>query len=438
MKMKIESKPQSVNKFYFLEYFYVLLKSIESYSNQDNVFDSFKNLKQEHQLGESKYKKLTFEKEELSKTQVDRYRYTFEQVIGEAEAYGLIHKKKEELLLSEKGHKALIVYQEKGLLEFNRYLLPLMENKYHAFYYLINFFYRANKKKGGLLIFPNYSPLKLHFERADIKTTVDIEHYSSVLVKKMEEEIAEYIGEKRDLEKQHNTLMERLIKTGLLPSEKNERFVPKKYNSIIKRFRDFWLNYFLKDIYGYQYSLNSFDIWIYRGKQIGIMHATEFYPNSNGRIVYPTSIIIDFKASKDFNKIFEYNNGYSLFIHHPSWDNEQTQEEFVKSLTNAYFDVRKTSRSYFVSLADVREIVCYNMKIPEYLFDDFLKKAYRLNLTKQLNIHFSLEADKLPQETNAIYIKREPVMIDDRYRNIIAIDITRGDRKHGKIIEKTE
>jgi hypothetical protein len=27
-------------------------------------------------------------------------------------------------------------------------------------------------------------------------------------------------------------------------------------------------------------------------------------------------------------------------------------------------------------------------------------------------------------------------MIDERYRNIIAIDITRGDRQHGKVIEK--
>ena len=57
----IISKPQSVNRFYFLDYFYVLLKSVENYSNIDKVFDSFKIMKQKYQLGESKYKKLTIE-----------------------------------------------------------------------------------------------------------------------------------------------------------------------------------------------------------------------------------------------------------------------------------------------------------------------------------------------------------------------------------------
>jgi len=34
-----------------------------------------------------------------------------------------------------------------------------------------------------------------------------------------------------------------------------------------------------------------------------------------------------------------------------------------------------------------------------------------------------------------MYLKHEPIMIDERYRNIIAIDITRGDRQYGKVAE---
>ena len=49
--MDTTGKPlQSVKKFYFLEYFYVLLKSIEKYSDREQVFNSFKILKQEHRL----------------------------------------------------------------------------------------------------------------------------------------------------------------------------------------------------------------------------------------------------------------------------------------------------------------------------------------------------------------------------------------------------
>lgn len=436
MRNEPKSQLQSVYKFYFLEYFYVLLKSVETYSYRDKVFNSFKNLKHEHQLGESKYKKITFETENLSKTQEDRYEYTFEQVMSEAEVYQLVEHDEHTLNLTARGSTLLEIYRDKGLLAFNRELFKYIESHYYAFYYLVQFCYKANKKKPGLLIFPNYSPLKLQIERSEIQYTSDIIQYSKKLVDKLQRDIYDHLGERRNLTQSNSTLIDRLIKTGLLPENKSERFESIKYNAIIKRFRDHWLNYFLKEVYQYSYSLNSFDIWVYRGKQLGIIHATEFYPNVSGRILYPTSVIVRDDALNDFQEVFTYDTGQKLFIHDPRWYHDQTQENFIKALTNAYFDIRKTHRSYFVSLADVRELVCYNMKIPEYLFGEFLKEAYKMNIRGLLKINFSLEADRLPQETNAMYLKREPIMIDDRYRNIISIDITRGDR-HGKLIEKT-
>ena len=50
-----------VKRFYLLEYFLILLKSVESYANQGDIFESFKKMKKEYQLGESKYKKITNE-----------------------------------------------------------------------------------------------------------------------------------------------------------------------------------------------------------------------------------------------------------------------------------------------------------------------------------------------------------------------------------------
>jgi hypothetical protein len=63
------------------------------------------------------------------------------------------------------------------------------------------------------------------------------------------------------------------------------------------------------------------------------------------------------------------------------------------------------------------------MKIPEYLFDQFLEEAYKLNLRGQLGIGISLEVDRLPEETQALYLAREPVMVEGKYRNIIAIEV---------------
>ena len=73
----------------------------------------------------------------------------------------------------------------------------------------------------------------------------------------------------------------------------------------------------------------------------------------------------------------------------------------------------------------LREIVCYNLKISEFCFEQLLDKAYKLNLAGQLRIRISLEVDRLPEETKANYLKRTPIMIDGKFRNIIAIDVTK-------------
>ena len=133
------------------------------------------------------------------------------------------------------------------------------------------------------------------------------------------------------------------------------------------------------------------------------------------------SILSTAARSRDFKRLFTYPDNNHLYIHEPSWSN--IQEKFIDALFNAYFDVRESARSYFVNLFSVREIVCYRMKISENLFDEFLGNAYKLSLNQKLKrIRISLEVDKLPEETNAIYLKRTPVIVDEKYRNIIAID----------------
>jgi hypothetical protein len=55
-------------------------------------------------------------------------------------------------------------------------------------------------------------------------------------------------------------------------------------------------------------------------------------------------------------------------------------------------------------------MVCYNMKISEYVFQELLDSVYRANLSGNLKIKISLEVDRLPEETKAMYLKQEPVM----------------------------
>lgn len=416
-------QPQMVKKFYFVEYFYILLKSAEHYSYKELVFENFKTLKDKFQLGESKYRKLTKDDEDLSESQLSRYRYTFDQVIGEAVDYGLIKERGDEISIRDFGYKALKEF-ESGRPEFNRYILALMERKYFAFFHLIHLCYNSNKRKQGLLILPVYSPPKLGFKKEDFKTIKNVHKYIEELTSKLESDVKTYMSKKISLLPAEKILIDELIKEGHLPNNISVKNTDQRnYNSLIKRIRTFWLNYFLKSIYGYTFSFDTFNIWAERGKQLGVLHSTEFYPGIDGRVVYPTSIITSEKVgNKDFIKVFQYENLEALYIHSPRWKTERNRELFVSTLVDSYFDLKKVRGNLFINLSDLKEKVCYKMRIPGYIFDEFLQETYFLNLKGELHIQISLEADRLPHETNAIYLKREPVLVNGKYKNIIAID----------------
>lgn len=442
----IISTPNQVRKFYLLDYFYILLKSVKQHSNQPDIFNSFKQLKQTYLLGESKYKKLTIDDEEnLTEKQLVKFKYTFDQVIIESIDYELIIKKdpiyihpinsrltakikreeelKKQIFLTEKGELALIEY-EKSRINFNFYMLKLMEEKHKSFFELINLCYSDKTLKNGLLIFPIYSGLKLGFDKSSFTTNKQVYDYSEKLAAQLEIDIRTYTNKQVSLKNEEKTLINKLRSDKILGEKQSDTFNPQYYNATLSRFRKYWLNYFLNTIYNYRFNFEVFNIWIERAKQVGVLYTSEFYPNFSGRIVYPTAIITNNTSNQDFKEVFKYNNGKKLYIHYPTWNNE-FQHKFVKTLLDEYFIIQKTRLTHFINLSDLKERVCFKLRIPNFVFDEFLEKAYTLNLQGKLPIQISLEADKLPHETNAMYLKREPISVNGKLKNIIAINYHR-------------
>lgn len=416
----IISNPQGVKKFYLLDYFLILLQSCKVSEDYNTIFSRFKILKEKERLGESKYKKLVIDDaEELSESQVRRYLYTFDQVINESINYGLVRRSNTTITLTKKGVKCLII-GENDKREFYNEILHILEDNYFAFHHLVKLLYSQNKENPGLFIFPIYSPRKLGFDKKEMTTNEHLIRYSSSLRIKLENDIETYLGSKKSLIKDEATFLKKLIEDKIISDNQKDAFDPNNYNAIISRFRKYWLNFFLKNIYKYPYSFDTFNIWVERGKQLGVIHTTEFYPNFDGRLVYPTSVILKENSSKDLVKSYNYNNGEFLFIHKPRW--QDNQNLFFESIHNAYFDLKGRKRINFIRVSDLREKVCYRMKIPSFVFNSFLQMAYNENLKGETKIQISLEADRLPQETNAMYLKREPVIINNQQKNIIAID----------------
>ncbi len=432
MKATVKTSSLPSRKFYFLDYFFIFLSSVEKNMIQDEAFSAFKILKQEYRLGESKYKKLE-EVENPTLHQQWRYRYTFNKVMDECKEYGLVIEENDHTIhLKEEAKSLLLQYRTEGPRAFNLSVFRLMEDAHKAFRTLVEFLYEANSKGSGVLVFPHYSPLELHFDRRNIQTTKAMTRYTESLVKKLQGDIDQYLKRNVDLTQKNQELLKKITHDGLLPKSSSGRFDPKEYNKITKRIRDFWLAYFLQELYECPYSMTSFDLWGYRARQIGVIQATESYPFINGKLVYPTSVVLDDVHSDDFSGIYHYSDGKRLFVHEPTLGAEKEspyKNKFLDTLVKGYFDLRRQVRYYFINLASLREIVCFRLKISMHTFEETLNVIYRLNLSGQLAIRISLEVDKLPEETSALYMKHEPVMVDGSYRNIIAIDVSKGGPK---------
>lgn len=418
----LDYKLTGIRKFYFLEYFYILLHSINKYREHNPTFESFKKLKEKYQLGESKYKLSARSTSQEVKLE-NRYKYTFNQVLEEAISYELTRHDKDNnsYKLTVKGTQLLEIYNDGDKTKFYYEIFRFIEEKTYGFNYLVNSCYGANSSKGGLMIFPIYSPLKLGFEKSDLKTKSGIKEYMDLLTNHLESDLDKFLNKSINLREANLRLFERLVESNLVQEDNRNYFDLSNYNLIIKRIRDYWLGYFLKDIYNINLSFSYFDLWSYRARYLGIINTTEFYPNFNGRVVYPISIITDSVINTDFRNIFQYPNKKYLYIHEPIWG--KFQASFIENVYNSYHDLKRSNRSYFISLQDLRELVCFKTKISYDKFVQFLTLSYNLNLKDQLNIKISLEADKLPEETNAIYMKREPIFIEGKQRNIIAIDL---------------
>lgn len=403
-------------KFYFIEYFYIFLKSIRETSSNDRAFDLFRQLKEELALGESKFKTRARTQGDPTKRQLERYRYTFNQVAEESRTYKLAKGNKESTYgLTNDGQELLDAY---GTPDFRFGIIERMERHYGAFRYLLETMYRSNPNNGGVLLFPLYSPLELGIQKRDITCAEHLKNYGDELGARVKNDLATLTGTTIDLPDANKTIIPKLKEAEKLPADDRRPFPRNEYTAIISRYRKFWFSYLLQNVYGVELSESTFEVWVYRGKQLGTINVTEQYPGLNGRLAYPVSIVRD-SAGEDFCTAFSYNDA-TLWLHEPSPDSFLNR--FVDNLTEAYVSQRRSAQSYFTSLYVLREIVCLKCKLSEKRFELLLNAAYEQSIQGALRIRISLEVDRTPGETSATYLRREPVLIRSQPFNIIGID----------------
>lgn len=163
----------------------------------------------------------------------------------------------------------------------------------------------------------------------------------------------------------------------------------------------------------------AFMIWCPRLEYFNLLVYTDYLDAIPGRLVYPISKFKDRKQYTGYSeKPFIENPGCQhLYIYHPSW--EQICNTFITVLYNVYQKLYRDQWIIYVSIQDIRDEVCRQLRISPSDFEEFLLKSYQCSLKREIAYSISLETDlRLDMK---VQLNRRGVIVDKKMYTLIAI-----------------
>lgn len=180
------------------------------------------------------------------------------------------------------------------------------------------------------------------------------------------------------------------------------------------------------DFLGGEYILapRTYVAWCPRLEALELIFYTDVHPLVPGRLLFPTSAfkdrIINNSEYEAMNAI-DNPTGKLLYLHQPNWDS--IKEIFYKILIQEHQRSYSRVGSIYVSLLDVRDEVCRQLRISATYFDTFIEIALRESIRSETTISISVETDIREDQMSAHRLIRRPVWIEGIPHSLIAIAV---------------
>lgn len=161
--------------------------------------------------------------------------------------------------------------------------------------------------------------------------------------------------------------------------------------------------------------------WCPRLEALELIFYTDVHPTVPGRLIFPTSVFRVSAPQNTFEKLSAVKNPdeESLWLHQPSW--ESMKDRFFEVLSQEHHRASARVGSLYVSLLDVRDEVCRQLRLSAARFDDFIEEALRESLRPESRWSISVETDIREDQRSAFQLIRRPVWIDGTPHSLIAI-----------------
>jgi hypothetical protein len=161
--------------------------------------------------------------------------------------------------------------------------------------------------------------------------------------------------------------------------------------------------------------------WCPRLETLELIFYTDAHPLLPGRLIFPTSVFRESASLDRFERVGQVTEpgGKSLWLHRPKWD--FLREEYLNILSSEYQRVSIRVGSLYVSLLDVRDEVCRQIRVSAACFDEYLEEALRESVLPGSILSISVETDIREDQRSAPKLYRRPIWINGTPHSLIAI-----------------
>jgi hypothetical protein len=166
--------------------------------------------------------------------------------------------------------------------------------------------------------------------------------------------------------------------------------------------------------------LKSFEVWCARLLALELLFYTYWHPAVEGRLLFPVSL---FRPSEggQFECLpdIQHPDGRPLCLHQPEWP--AWRERFWQALVDVHRPISQRVRARYVSLLDVRDEVCRQLRLSALRFEEFLERTLQEPPPATCPWHISAETDLREDLRSGAALLRRPVHVRRVPHTLIAV-----------------
>jgi len=165
----------------------------------------------------------------------------------------------------------------------------------------------------------------------------------------------------------------------------------------------------------------TFRVWCPRLADLELIFYTDRHPDVAGRLIFPTAVFRGEAPHPPFEKLqgIQDPDDDFLWLHQPDWESQG--HLFLNTLIQTHRLISRRVGTLYISLLDVRDEVCRQVRLSATLFDEFLACAFRESLRPGATVSISIESDIREDQRSGSGLTRRPIWIDGVPYSLIAI-----------------